>query len=51
MSYEVEQTKNGKTYIYKCESYWDKEKKQPRQKRTYLGRKDEVTGRIKTKKK
>ena len=50
MSYEVEQTKNGKTYIYKCESYWDKEKKQPRQKRTYLGRKDEVTGRIKTKK-
>ena len=27
-----------------------KKKKQPRQKRTYLGRKDEVTGRIKTKK-
>ena len=33
MSYEVEQTKNGKTYIYKCESYWDKEKKQPRRSR------------------
>jgi len=51
MSYTVEQTKNGKTYVYKIDSYWDKEKKQPRQKRIYLGRKDEVTGEVKTKKK
>ena len=50
MSYEVEQTRNGKTYIYKVESYWDKEKKQARQKRTYIGRKDAVTGEIKRKK-
>jgi transposase len=51
MSYTVEQSKNGKIYVYEVESYWDKEKKQARQKRKYLGRKDKLTGKIKTKKK
>ncbi len=37
---------NGRTYAYRSESYWDKEKKQPRSKRTYLGRVDPETGEI-----
>jgi hypothetical protein len=40
MSYIVEQKIKGKTYLYKAEAYWDKDKKQSRQKRTYIGRKD-----------
>lgn len=46
MSYRVEQRVKGKTYVYQVESYWDREKQQARQKRTYLGRKDEGTGAI-----
>jgi hypothetical protein len=34
------------TYIYESESYWDKEKKQPRSKRTLIGKLDEVTGEL-----
>ena len=37
MSYVVEQKIRGKIYLYKVESYWDKTKKQSRQKRTYIG--------------
>jgi transposase len=37
MSYIVEQKIKGKIYLYRVESYWDKEKKQSRQKRTYIG--------------
>ncbi len=37
MAYTVEQKIKGKIYLYKVESYWDKDKKQPRQKRTYIG--------------
>jgi transposase len=40
MSYIIEQKIKGKIYLYRVESYWDKEKKQARQKRTYIGRKD-----------
>jgi len=40
MSYIVEQEIKGRIYLYKAESYWDKEKKQPRQKRTYIGPKE-----------
>jgi transposase len=36
----------GITYAYENESYWDKEKKQPRSKRKLIGRLDEVTGKI-----
>lgn len=36
----------GVTYVYESESYWDKEKKQPRSKRTLIGKIDEATGEI-----
>ena len=37
MAYTVEQKIKGRIYLYKVESYWDKTKKQPRQRRTYIG--------------
>lgn len=40
MSYIVEQEIKGRIYLYKVYSYWDKDKKQSRQKRTYIGPKD-----------
>ena len=49
MGYRVEDKRNGNIYVYRVESYWDKNKKQARQKRTYLGRKDEATGEVKAK--
>ncbi len=36
----------GITYVYESESYWDKEKKQPRSRRKLIGRIDEETGEI-----
>jgi transposase len=36
----------GVTYIYENRSYWDKEKKQPRSERKYVGRLCEKTGEI-----
>ena len=41
MSYIVHQKVKGKVYAYEAESYWDSEKKQPRQRRRYLGVVDE----------
>lgn len=38
--------RSGITYVYESKSYWDKEKKQSRSKRTLIGRLDEVTGEI-----
>ncbi len=46
MPYIVEQRVKNHIYLYQVESYWDKEKKQSRQKRTYLGKKDPVTGEL-----
>src|SRR6056297_2255146 len=46
MSYHIEQKVKNHTYVYQVESYWDKEKKQSRQKRIYLGKKDPVTGEL-----
>jgi len=46
MSYQIEQKVKNHTYVYQVESYWDKEKKQSRQKRIYLGKKDPVTGEL-----
>ena len=37
---------NGAAYLYTVESYWDKEKKQPRNKQVCLGRLDEETGEV-----
>lgn len=42
MSYVIEQKIKGKIYLYRVESYWDKDKKQPRQKRTYIGPKKSI---------
>ena len=36
--------RSGITYVYESVSYWDKEKKQPRSKRTLIGRYDPKTG-------
>lgn len=38
--------RTGITYIYESESYWDKEKKQPRNRRKLIGKLDPVTGEI-----
>lgn len=38
--------RSGITYVYESKSYWDKEKKQSRSKRTLIGRLDEVTGEV-----
>ncbi|MEG0513582.1 MAG: IS1634 family transposase [Clostridia bacterium] len=37
----VKNKKNGVTYVYQSESYWDKEKKQSRSKRVCIGKLDE----------
>ena len=38
--------RSGITYVYESISYWDKEKKQPRSKRTLIGRLDPDTGEV-----
>ena len=38
--------RSGITYVYESISYWDKEKRQPRSKRTLIGRLDPVTGNV-----
>ncbi len=51
MAYIVEQKIKGRIYLYKVESYWDKNKQQARQKRTYLGPKEKrKSAKIKQKK-
>lgn len=44
----VKQTdkRTGVTYVYESQSYWDKEKKQPRSKRTLIGKIDKETGEV-----
>ncbi len=38
--------RTGITYVYESESYWDKEKQQPRAHRRLIGKIDEATGEI-----
>jgi len=38
--------RTGTTYVYESESYWDKEKQQPRSKRRLIGKLDEQTGEV-----
>ncbi len=38
--------KTGITYVYESESYWDKEKKQPRNRRKLVGKIDPETGEV-----
>jgi transposase len=42
MAYTVERKVNGNIYLYETESYWDKDKKQPRQRSKYLGPKEKA---------
>ena len=42
MSYIVRQRIKGRIYLYEATSYWDKDKKQNRQKRKYLGPEDTI---------
>ena len=44
MSFIINQKIKGRIYLYKVESYWDKDKKKARQRRTYIGPKDRVRG-------
>ncbi|MCD6121473.1 MAG: hypothetical protein J7K04_06520, partial [Spirochaetales bacterium] len=46
MSYTIEQKVKNHIYLYQVESYWDKEKKQSRQKRIYIGKKNLKTGEV-----
>lgn len=43
---KLKDKRTGTTYVYESVSYWDKEKKQPRNKRTLIGKIDEETGEI-----
>ena len=38
--------RSGITYVYESKSYWDKEKKQSRSRRTLIGRLDDETGEV-----
>jgi transposase len=38
--------KNGTTYVYEVESYWDKDLKKPRNLQKYIGKLDEKTGEV-----
>ncbi len=49
MSYRYEEKRNGSIYVYEISSYWDKEKKQSRQRRVYLGKKNQSTGKLEAK--
>ena len=42
MSYIVEQKIKNRIYLYEVNSYWDKNKKQSRQKRKYIGPKERI---------
>ena len=42
MSYIVEQKIKGRIYLYEVSNFWDKEKKQARQKRKYIGPKEKI---------
>lgn len=43
--YQIDK-KTGAKYAFESVSYWDKDKKQPRSKRKYLGKVDPETGKI-----
>jgi len=46
MAYIINQKVGKYIYVYEVESYWDKSKKQARQRRKFLGRKDLISGKI-----
>lgn len=46
MTYITEQKVGKYTYVYESTSYWDRQKKQPRKHRRYLGKKDALSDKI-----
>lgn len=46
MAYRIEKQVGEAVYVYEATSYWDADKKQPRQTRTYLGKLDPQTGAV-----
>ena len=46
MRNNIKDKRSGTTYVYESESYWDKEKKQPRSRRKLIGKLDEETGEV-----
>lgn len=46
MSFVIEQRIGKYIYLYEVESYWDSQKKQARQRRRYIGKKDMITGEV-----
>jgi transposase len=44
--FQVEQNIHGTTYVYQVTAYWDSSKKQARQKRVCIGKKDPRTGEL-----
>jgi hypothetical protein len=44
MSFIIEKRVGKSIYLYEATSFWDSDKKQPRQKRVYIGKKDPQTG-------
>ena len=46
MAFLVEQNIKGTIYVYRTEGYWDKDKKQCRHKRVFIGKKDPKTGEV-----
>ena len=42
----IHRKKNGAAYVYSVKSYWDKDKKAPRNKQVCLGRLNEETGEV-----
>ena len=43
---KLKDKRSGTTYVYESESYWDKEKKQPRSRRKLIGKLDGETGEV-----
>ena len=43
---KVHDKRSGNTYFYESESYWDKEKQQPRSHRKLIGKLDPETGKM-----
>ena len=43
---KLKDKRSGTTYVYESESYWDKEKKQPRSRRKLIGKLDDETGEV-----
>lgn len=48
ITYRINQRIGKNIYVYEVQSYWDTERKQPRQRRKYIGKRNLLTGEIHT---